>query len=239
MTLIIDNSRQSVKICRISVISGPLTNGKRKLSTPSASLVPPVSGGQSVTTANANHPLSPPETGGSTRRGRGWIKLSAHFVVTKFTTTPAPAWNTRGNKSLRSLRSLRETQKLSYLLSHAKDAKDAELQYKLRCRWSSRWLRATENAKGQSKRKREISSSSSTFLIYHSIFLLSHLTLIHPLRFARPACLRGTVSYNRKHRSSLIVKRSSFIVKHYSFIVHQSSSPILLHFLFLFYTFVC
>ena len=62
-------------------------------------------------------------------------------------------------------------------------------QSKLRCRWSSRSLRATENAKGQSKRKSDISSSSSTFLISHSIFLLSHLTLIHPLCAMRSSTL--------------------------------------------------
>ena len=32
------------------------------------------------------------------------------LVVTKFATTPAQAWNRKGNKSLRSLRSLREKQ---------------------------------------------------------------------------------------------------------------------------------
>ena len=33
------------------------------------------------------------------------------------------------------------------IFEDAKDAKDAEFQSKLRCRWSSRWLRATEDAK--------------------------------------------------------------------------------------------
>ena len=42
------------------------------------------------------------------RGGRGWINSLRTLVVTKFATTPAPAWNTKGNKSLRSLRSLRE-----------------------------------------------------------------------------------------------------------------------------------
>ena len=78
----------------LSTLLGGLLNGKGKLSTPSVAslLVPPVSGGQSVTTGERYHPLSPPETGRSTPQGgRGWIKPSAHFVVTKFATTLAPA----------------------------------------------------------------------------------------------------------------------------------------------------
>ena len=35
------------------------------------------------------------------------------------------------------------------LLPHAKAAKAAEFQCKLRCHWSSRWLRATENAEAK------------------------------------------------------------------------------------------
>ena len=86
-----------------------------KLSTPSASLVHPVSGGQSVWCGHKSVVVdsspcrgiegvrSPSETGGVPRRGEGVDR-----------------------DSLRSLRSLRETQKLSYLLSHAKGAEDAE-----------------------------------------------------------------------------------------------------------------
>ena len=62
-----------MNISRICVICGPLTNGKLKLSTPSASLVAPVSGGQSVTTANAIT-YFPPLRGGS-KGGEGVDKI--------------------------------------------------------------------------------------------------------------------------------------------------------------------
>ena len=47
------------------------------------------------------------------------------------------------------MRPLRAKKSLLSLLPHAKAAKAAEFQCKLRCRWSSRWLRATENAKAK------------------------------------------------------------------------------------------
>ncbi len=69
------------------------------------------------------------------------------LVVTKFATTPAPALNTKRNKNsaLFALSACKTKTLLS--LSHAKVAKDAETQCKPRCRWSSRSLRTTENAK--------------------------------------------------------------------------------------------
>ena len=53
-------------------------------------------------------------------------------------------------------------------LSHAKGAEDADFQSKLRCRWSSRWLRATGERKGETETE-----------------------TIHPLRFARPPVSEG------------------------------------------------
>ena len=47
------------------------------------------------------------------------------------------------------MRPLRAKKSLLSLLPHAKAAKTAEFQCKLRCRWSSRWLRATENAEAK------------------------------------------------------------------------------------------
>ena len=79
---------------------------------------------------------------------------------------------------------MREKQNRSYLLSHAKDAKDAEFQSKLRCRWSSRLLRATENA--EANRNDDDNEDRTKFIVKRSP-LTSHLSPFlkhHPWHYA-------------------------------------------------------
>lgn len=70
--------------------------------------------------------------------------------------------------------------------SHAKDAKVAEIQSKLRCRLSSRWLLATENTEGKSKRKGQNDSSKlseyseySEYSDFYNLSPLNTLNVIH------------------------------------------------------------
>ena len=67
-------------------------SGKRLLSTPSVAplLVAPVSGGQSVTTANTAPANSPPETGASTPKGgRGWILTNGKVKTENYPPPPS------------------------------------------------------------------------------------------------------------------------------------------------------
>ena len=96
---------------------------------------------------SSKDPLLPLRQGRVPRRGEGVDKSLRSLVVTKFATPPAPALNTKRNKNsaLFALSACKTKTLLS--LSHAKVAKNAETQCKPRCRWISRLLRTTENAK--------------------------------------------------------------------------------------------
>ena len=77
---------------------------------------PPVSGGQLAGAVFAVVTDSPPETGVSTRRGRGWIVFRFHFshfrsfcLCALFARSQRPSSaSVTGQESLRPLRSLRE-----------------------------------------------------------------------------------------------------------------------------------
>ena len=80
-------------------------------------------------------------------RGRGWIKLSAHSCRNEVCDHSSASVKHKENKTLRSLRTLREKQNALIFYLTQRTQRTQNFQSKLRCRWSSRWLRATENAK--------------------------------------------------------------------------------------------
>ena len=94
--------------------------------------------------------------------------------------------------------------------SHAKDAKVAEIQSKLRCRWSSRWLRATENTEGKSKRNGQ--NDSSKWSEYYEYSEYSDFYNLSPLNSKRYSPLvhqakAVTAPRSSSHRLSFNIKR--------------------------------